>query len=82
MHIFLTSALDGDGWSASRRITPRIKPMFPLEWRVDGPRSQSGPSGRCGGKNKSAIVLQYFVVRTYGWSVNLVQNSVYSYSYR
>jgi hypothetical protein len=42
---FLTSALDGDEWSASfpGRALPRGKdPRYPLYRRLDGPQSRSG----------------------------------------
>jgi hypothetical protein len=45
---FLTSALDGDEWSASRpgRTLPRGKdPRYPLYRRLVGPQSRSGRRG-------------------------------------
>jgi hypothetical protein len=45
---FLTSALDGGEWSASRpsRALPRGKdPWYPLNRRLGGPQSQSGRRG-------------------------------------
>jgi hypothetical protein len=45
---FLTSALDGGEWSASRpcRALPRGKdPRYPLYRRVGGPQSRSGHRG-------------------------------------
>jgi hypothetical protein len=42
---FLTSALEGSEWSASRpgRFTPQGKsPRYPLDRRLDGPQSRSG----------------------------------------
>jgi hypothetical protein len=44
LHVFLTSALDGGEWSASRpgRFTPGGKSLrYPLERRLDGPQSWS-----------------------------------------
>jgi hypothetical protein len=53
LHAFLTSALDGGEWSASRPhcFTPRE--------RAPGPQSRSG---RCGGEKKSQLlpfIIQY-----------------------
>jgi hypothetical protein len=48
IHIFLTSALVGGEWSASRpgRFTPRGKsPRYPLDRKLDGPQSRSGRHG-------------------------------------
>jgi hypothetical protein len=45
---FLTSALDGDEWSASRpgRFTLRGNcPRYPLDRRLGGPQSRSGHYG-------------------------------------
>jgi hypothetical protein len=44
---FLTSALDGGEWSASRpgRFTPRESPWCPLDRRLGGPQSRSGRGG-------------------------------------
>jgi hypothetical protein len=44
----LTSALDGDEWSASRagRFTPRERdPWYPLDTRLGRPQSRSGRGG-------------------------------------
>jgi hypothetical protein len=46
---FLTSALDGGEWSASRpgRALPWGKdPRYPLDRRLDGPQSRSGHKGQ------------------------------------
>jgi hypothetical protein len=48
IHIFLTSALIGGKWSASRigRFTPRgNSPRYPLDRRLGGPQSRSGRRG-------------------------------------
>jgi hypothetical protein len=48
LHAFLTSALDGGQWSASRpsRFTPREgAPRYPLDRRLGGPQSRSGHGG-------------------------------------
>jgi hypothetical protein len=48
IHIFLTSALVGGEWSASRpcRFTPRLKsPRYPLDRRLSEPQNRAG---RCG----------------------------------
>jgi hypothetical protein len=44
IHVFLTSALAGDEWSASRpgRLTPRESHRYPLDRRVGGLQSRSG----------------------------------------
>jgi len=45
---FLTSALDGGEWSASRpgrALTPGKDPQYPLDRRLGGPQSQSGHRG-------------------------------------
>jgi hypothetical protein len=45
---FLTSAIDGGEWSASRtsRFTPRGKnPLYPLDRKLGGPQSRSGHGG-------------------------------------
>jgi hypothetical protein len=44
IHAILTSALDGDEWSASRlgRFTPGKSPWFPLDRRLGGPQIRSG----------------------------------------
>jgi len=46
LYEFLTSALDGDEWSASRfgRFTPRTRASG-IHWRLGGTHSQSGRSG-------------------------------------
>jgi hypothetical protein len=40
-HVFLTSALVGDEWSASRlgRFTPGKEPRYPLDRRLSGSRT-------------------------------------------
>jgi hypothetical protein len=40
IYIFLTSALAGDEWSASR--PGRFNPPYPLDKRLGGPQSRSG----------------------------------------
>jgi hypothetical protein len=47
---FLTSALDGVEWSASRpgRLISGKEPQYPLDRRLGGPQSRSG----CGGGEK------------------------------
>jgi hypothetical protein len=48
IHIFLTAALVGGEWSAScpSHFTPRGKsPLYPLDRRFGGPKSQSGQHG-------------------------------------
>jgi hypothetical protein len=48
IHIFLTSAVAGGEWSASRpgRFTPRGKsPQYPLDRRLGGPQGRSGLRG-------------------------------------
>jgi hypothetical protein len=49
---FLTLALDGDEWSASRlgRFTPGKNPGYPLNRRLNGPQSRCG---YCGLEEKS-----------------------------
>jgi hypothetical protein len=47
IHIFLTSALAGGEWSASRpgRFTPGKEPRYSLDRRLDGPQSRYGRRG-------------------------------------
>jgi hypothetical protein len=47
IHIFLTSALVGGEWSASRlcRFTPGKEPPVPIVQEVGGPQSRSGRYG-------------------------------------
>jgi hypothetical protein len=48
LYAFLTSALDGGEWSASRpgRFTPQGKsPSYPLDRRLGGPQGRSGRGG-------------------------------------
>jgi hypothetical protein len=44
IHVFITSALVGGEWSASRpgRLTPCKDPRYPLDRRLDGPQIRSG----------------------------------------
>jgi hypothetical protein len=55
LHSFLTSAVDGIDWSASRpgRLSPGKGPTFPLVRRLGGPQSRSG----CGGEEKNSQLL-------------------------
>jgi hypothetical protein len=53
LHAFLTSALDGGEWSASRpgRFTPQgMNPWYLLDRMLGGPQSRSG----CGGEEKNS----------------------------
>jgi hypothetical protein len=45
--LFLTSALEGGEWSASRpgRFTPGKSPRYPLDRRLGGPQNRPGCSG-------------------------------------
>jgi hypothetical protein len=55
IHEFLTSALDGSEWSASRpgRFPPRENPRYLLDRGLGGPQSQSGHGGE--GKNSQPL---------------------------
>jgi hypothetical protein len=47
LHAFLTSALGGSEWSASRpsRFTPGKSPWYPSDRRLGGPQNRSGGGG-------------------------------------
>jgi hypothetical protein len=47
LRVFLTSALDGGEWSASRprRFTPGKKAPVSIAWRLGGPQNGSGHGG-------------------------------------
>jgi len=47
LHAFLTSALDGNEWSASRlgRFKSGERTPYPSDRRLSGPHSQSGSDG-------------------------------------
>jgi hypothetical protein len=48
LHIFLTSALDGGEWSASRpgRCTPgKRAPRYPFDRKLGGPQNRAGRHG-------------------------------------
>jgi hypothetical protein len=56
LHAFLTSALEGGEWSASRpsSLTPRERDrQYPLDRRLGGPQSRSGHGGE--EKNPHAV---------------------------
>jgi hypothetical protein len=66
LHSFLTSALDGGEWSASRpyRFTPEKEYRYPLNRRLGGPQSRSG---RFGEEKKTICLwlLHQFLVRKF-----------------
>jgi hypothetical protein len=47
IHVFLTSALSGGEWSASRVIcfTPGKQPQYAMDRRMEGPQNRSGLQG-------------------------------------
>jgi hypothetical protein len=57
LHVFLTSALDGSEWSASRPdpFTPGVRApgRYPLHRMLGGPYSRPGP---CGEENTSLLL--------------------------
>jgi hypothetical protein len=59
IHIFLTSALAGGEWTASRTglFTPGEKPRYPLARRLGGPQSRSGRRG------EEKILEKFFTFR-------------------
>jgi hypothetical protein len=48
LHIFLTSALDGDEWLSSYVFTKKERTWYSLDRRLGGPQDQS----KCYGKEK------------------------------
>jgi hypothetical protein len=44
LHTFLTSALDGGGWSASRPVRFTSREKFPADFLIGGSQSRSGLS--------------------------------------
>jgi hypothetical protein len=69
--IFLTSALDGDEWSASRLCLfappPGKELLYPLDRRLGRPQSRSG---RCGNRTRTVYTeLSRCVTRIYANSL-------------
>jgi hypothetical protein len=54
LHAFLTLALDGGEWPASRPLYPqRQSPWYPLDKELGGPQSRSGHGGKA--KNSQTL---------------------------
>jgi hypothetical protein len=73
-HIFLTSALAGGEWSASR--SGGKSPRYPLDRRLGGPQSQSGRRGEeknldpTGARNSDHSVVQPAASRYTDWAIS------------
>jgi hypothetical protein len=63
IHIFLTSALAGGGWSASRscRFTPGERDRYLVDRRLGGPQSRSGRD-----EEKKILILPGLELRPLG----------------
>jgi len=59
-HAFLASALDGGEWSVSRpsrvTYTQEKSPWYPLDRRLDGPKSCSGHGGEEKNSKETKII--------------------------